>query len=132
MNKLIIYYSEMSRIMIVDDEPDVVELLKEILEAEGYTVIGAESGYECLEKLEKEPVDLILMDFFMPEMDGRMVIEKIRENSKLGDTKIAFLTAAAFKKRGVEILKELDILDYIAKPIDVDDFTSRIKKIMEK
>ncbi|ODS36420.1 MAG: hypothetical protein A7316_02670 [Candidatus Altiarchaeales archaeon WOR_SM1_86-2] len=122
----------MSRIMIVDDEPDVVELLKEILEAEGYTVIGAESGYECLEKLEKEPVDLILMDFFMPGIDGRMVIEKIRKNPSLKDINIVFLTAAAFKKRGMEILSELDILDYITKPIDVSDFTSRIKKIMEK
>ena len=122
----------MSKIMIVDDEPDVVELVGEILEGEGYEVIGAESGDECLKKLEKEHVDLILMDFFMPGMDGRMVIEKIRETSRSRATKIAFLTSATFRKKGVEILKELDILDYIMKPIEIDDFTSRIKKIMEK
>jgi len=122
----------MSRIMVVDDEPDVVESVKILLEAEGYVVIGAESGDECLEKLEKGGVDLILMDFFMPEMDGRMVIEKIRENSKLRDTKIAFLTSATFRKGGMEVMEELGILDYIIKPIDIDDFISRIKKIMEK
>ena len=117
--------------MIVDDEPDIVELVKEILGFEGYTVVGATSGHECLKKLEKEPVDLILMDFFMPEMDGRMVIEKIRKNPGLKDMKIAVLTSAAFRKRGIKILKELNILDYITKPIEVDDFTSRIKKILK-
>ena len=69
----------MTKIMIVDDEQEVIESIKTILELEGYEAVGAESGDECLKKLEKESVDLILMDFFMPGMDGRMVIEKIRE-----------------------------------------------------
>ncbi|ODS35584.1 MAG: hypothetical protein A7315_14630 [Candidatus Altiarchaeales archaeon WOR_SM1_79] len=121
----------MHKIMIVDDEPHIVKSVKTILEKRGYEVIGAESGRECLQKLEKERFDLILMDFFMPEMDGRMVIEEIRENPGLKGTKIAVLTSAEFRERGMEILKELNILDYIAKPIDIDDFTSRIKKIIE-
>ena len=122
----------MPKVLIVDDEPDIIEAVKMILEKEGYEVIGAESGEECLKKLEEERVDLILMDFFMPEMDGRIVIEKIREIRDLKDIKIAFLTAATFKKRGMEIIKELNVLDYITKPIEVDDFTSRIKKIIER
>ena len=117
--------------MIVDDEQDVIESIKILLAGEGYEVIGAESGDECLKKLEKEPVDLILMDFFMPKMDGRMVIEKIRENPRLKDTKIAFLTSATFRKKGMETVEELNVLDCITKPIDIDDFTSRIKKILE-
>jgi len=117
--------------MIVDDEPHIVKSVKMILEKRGYDVIGAESGRECIQKLEKERVDLILMDFFMPEMDGRMVIEEIREIPDLKGTKIAILTSAEFRGRGMEILKELNILDYITKPIDIDDFTSRIKKIMK-
>ncbi|ODS39712.1 hypothetical protein BEH94_06910 [Candidatus Altiarchaeales archaeon WOR_SM1_SCG] len=121
----------MYKIMVVDDEPDVIEVVTDILESKGYDVIDAISGDECLKKLEKEQVDLILMDFFMPELDGRMVIEKIRENSKLRDTKIAVLTSATFKKRGVEILKELNVLDYIIKPFDADDLVMRIKKILE-
>ena len=122
----------MSRIMVVDDEPHIVKSVKTILETMGYEVIGAESGDECMEKLEKEGVDLILMDFFMPGMDGRMVIEKIRENPDLKDTKIAFLTSAAFRGRGMGILEELNIVDYITKPIEIDDFISRMKKIIEK
>ena len=122
----------MPRVMIVDDDPEIVDLIKTILGDEGYTVIGAESGAECLRKLKKEPVDLILMDFFMPQMDGRMVIEKIRENPNLKDTKIAFLTSATFRKKGMKTLKELNIVDYITKSFDRDDFISRIKKIIER
>ena len=122
----------MAKIMAVDDEPYIIESVKTILELEGYEVISAESGGECLKKLEKEPVDLILMDFFMPGMDGRMVIEKIREKPDLKDTKIAFLTSARFRERGMKIMKELDALDYITKPLEIDDFKSRIKKILER
>ncbi len=121
----------MIKIMIVDDEPDVVESIKIILEKEGYFVVGTTSGDECIEKLKKERVDLILMDFFMPGMDGRMVIEKIKEDPKLQDIKIAFLTSAAFRERGMEILKELNILDYITKPIEIDDFILRIERMIK-
>ena len=118
--------------MIVDDEPDVVEVFKKILECEGYGVGCAQSGGECLAKLKNTPVDLILMDFFMPEMDGRMVIEEIRKIPELKDTKIAILTSALFKKRGIEIMKELNVRDYITKPIDLDDFKLRIRKLTGK
>ena len=122
----------MFRIMIVDDEPDIIESVKTILEAEGYEVVGANSGSECLKKLKKEPADLILMDFFMPGMDGRRVIEKIRENPDLKDIKIAFLTSAAFRGRGMKVIDKLNVLDYISKPIEMDDFILRIKKLLEK
>ena len=122
----------MPSVMIVDDEPDVVELVTEILTGEGYDVVCAQNGEVCLEKLKNTPVDLILMDFFMPGMDGRMVIEEIRRNPKLEDTKIAILTSASFKKRGIEIMKELKVLDYITKPVELEDFKSRIKKLTGK
>jgi len=117
--------------MIVDDEPYIVKSVKTILEKEGYSVVGAESGDDCLKKLEKEPVDLILMDFFMPGMDGRAVIERIRENPDLKSTKIAFLTSASFREKGLEILDVLGVSDYIVKPIEVHNFTSKIKKIFK-
>ena len=121
----------MPKIMIVDDEKEVIESVRTVLEQEGYDAVSAESGGECIEKLEKEPVDLVLMDFFMPGMDGRMVIEKIRKTPGLKDTKIAILTSATFRKKGVETMKELNVLDYLTKPIDLDDFVSRIKKILK-
>ena len=95
----------MPSVMIVDDEPEIIDLTREILGGEGYTVIGAESGEECIRKLKKEPVDLVLMDFFMPGMDGRAVIEKIRGTPGLKGIKIAFFTSATFRKKGREIWK---------------------------
>ena len=121
----------MQKIMIVDDEPYIVRSIKTVLESEGYSVVGAESGEECLRKLKKEPVDLVLMDFFMPEMDGRMVIEKIRENPGLKSVKIAVFTSAAFGESGMEVLKVLGVLDYITKPIDISEFISKIEKILK-
>ena len=121
----------MPKVMIVDDEPYIVKSVKTILEKGGYSVIGAESGEECLKKLEKEPVDLILMDFFMPGMNGRAVIEKIRETPDLKSTKIAFLTAASFREKGLEIMEVLGVSDYIMKPIEVHNFASRIKRIFK-
>lgn len=120
----------MQKIMVVDDEPDIIESVKMILESEGYEVTGAENGEECLKKLKDMEVDLILMDFFMPQMDGRMVIENIRKKPGLKPVKIAFLTSATFRKRGMETLEELNISDYITKPIEIDDFIERIKKIL--
>jgi len=117
--------------MIVDDEPYIVRSIKTVLESEGYSVVGAESGEECLRKLKKEPVDLVLMDFFMPEMDGRMVIEKIRENPGLKSVKVAVFTSAAFGESGMEVLKVLGVLDYITKPIDISEFISKIEKILK-
>jgi len=124
----------MSRIMIVDDEPYIIKSIKTVLERHGYEVTGAQSGAQCLEKLEKESgkFDLILMDFFMPEMNGREVIEKIRENPRLKDTKIAFLTAAGFRDRGMEVLRELNISGYIMKPIEIHGFSEKIKKILSE
>ena len=122
----------MHKILIVDDEPDVVKSFKKTLGREGYEVTGAGSGEECMEKLEKESVDLVLMDFFMHGMDGRMVVEKIRESPGLKNTKVAFLTSASFGERGIEILNELGVMDYITKPIEVNDFRTRIKKIIQK
>jgi CheY-like chemotaxis protein len=120
------------KIMVVDDEPDILESVSGLLESEGYDVIAAVDGAECLKKLDGgvKP-DLILMDFFMPGMSGREVVEKIRLNPKTKNLKIAFLTVAEFKEKGMEILDNLKIADYLQKPIDIDNFSKRIKKILE-
>ena len=70
------------KIMIVDDEPTLVELVTAILKQKGFDVIPAYNGKECLEKLEKVKPDLILMDMMMPGMSGRETTKKIRANPK--------------------------------------------------
>jgi CheY-like chemotaxis protein len=116
--------------MAVDDEEHIVELVKVLLEQEGYEVITALNGKECLEKLKTVKPDLILLDMMMPGMSGREVCEKIRENPKTKDLKIAFLTVARFSETGKDVLKKMKVVDYITKPFDNDDLIQRVKKLV--
>ena len=118
------------KILVVDDEPSLRELLKAILENEGYEIITANDGKEALKQLEKESPDLILMDMMMPGMSGREVCEKIRANPKTNKQKIVFLTVVKFSEMGLETLKGMSVLDYITKPFDNTDLVKRIKKIV--
>ena len=121
-------------IMIIDDTRDTVGMVKKLLESEGFQTISAYNGKDALEllkKAEKRP-DLILLDMFMPEMSGREVCERIRKDDKLKDLKVAFLTVAAFRDQGKQMLKDLNVLDYITKPFDIDDLLRRVHRILEE
>jgi DNA-binding response OmpR family regulator len=118
------------KIMIVDDEENLVELVKAILMKENFDVMVSYSGKECLKKLKKIKPDLILMDVMMPEMSGIETTKIIRENPKTKDIKIVFLTVARFSEVGINRLEKLNVLDYITKPFDVNDLVRRIKKAL--
>jgi CheY-like chemotaxis protein len=120
-------------VMIVDDTKDIVDMVKKLLESEGFKTLDASSGKEALNLLKNANVkpDLVLVDMFMPEMSGRELCERIREDEKLKDLKLAFLTVAAFKDYGKEVLKKLNVLDYIVKPFDVDDFLRRVRRMLD-
>jgi len=122
----------MVKIMIVDDEPNLVELVTAVLEQEGYEVIPATSGQECLEKLKKIKPDLILLDMMMPGMSGRETCEKIRASPKTKDLKVVFLTVARFSEVGKDVLGKMDVLDYITKPFDNKELVNRVKKALAK
>jgi len=119
-------------IMIVDDEPHIVELEKAILEAGGFKTITASGGAEALKLLEKNKPDLVILDMMMPSMSGREVCEKIRNNPKTKGLKVIFVTVARFSEVGKMSLKDMKVLDYITKPFDNNDFLNRVKKIAEK
>jgi len=118
------------KVMIVDDEPHVVELVRALLEQEGFEVIIAYSGQECLEKLKDVKPDLILLDMMMPGISGRETCEKIRANPKTKNLKVAFLTVARFSEVGKKTLEKMKVLDYITKPFDNDDLIRSVKKII--
>jgi len=120
------------KIMVVDDEETLVELVKAILEEEGFDVITAYSGGECLDKLKDVKPDLIILDMFMPKMSGRETCAKIRRNPETKNLKVVFLTVARFSETGKDILKEMDVLDYITKPFDNKDLVKRVKKALKK
>jgi DNA-binding response OmpR family regulator len=119
-----------TKIMVVDDEPHVLELEKAILQVENFEVITAGDGKEALAKLEKAKPDLILLDMMMPGMSGREVCEKIRANPKTKNQKIIFVTVARFSEVGKKVLEDMHVSDYITKPFENEDLINRVKKVL--
>ncbi len=120
------------KVLVVDDNPDVIFSVKNGLENydKNYIIKGVESGKKCLEFLENEIPDLILMDIMMPEMSGWKTFDKIKENVSWKDIPIVFLTARTDRvaKNAGGFLGE----DYIEKPFEIKDLVQRINKILNK
>ncbi len=119
-------------ILAVDDEPHILELIKTLLEVEGYRVLLAGSGDEALVILKDQRPDLVLLDMMMPEMSGREVCERIRRDPQIKSLKIAFLTVAKFSEIGKKVLDKLNVADYITKPFDNQELLNRIRKLLEE
>lgn len=120
-----------NKIMIVDDEADVVETVKLILESEGYETMFAFNGMECMEKLEKAKPDLILLDIMMQPMNGWQVLRAIKENDKLDKIPISMLTvvpltADNFKDENLE-----NIENYIIKPFSKRSLLEKVKELLK-
>jgi two-component system, OmpR family, alkaline phosphatase synthesis response regulator PhoP len=115
----------MKKILLADDEKDIVEFLEYNLKQEGFSVIAAYDGLETLEKIKENP-DLILLDIMMPKMDGYEVCKKIRATKGFEHTPIIFLTAKAGEVNEIKGL-ELGASDYIQKPISPRKLIARVK-----
>ena len=120
----------MAKILSVDDEPQILELERSILENEGYEIIIAHDGKEALEILKKEKPDMVMIKMMMPGMSRRELCEKIRENKATKKLKAMFVTVARFSEVGKEKLEKMNVLDYVTKPFENDDFLARVKKAM--
>lgn len=122
---------DQQKILVVDDEPDILELVQYNLEKEGFSVYTAGNGREAIEIATEVTPDLILLDVMMPEMDGMETCIEMRENSVLDRTIIAFLTA-----RGEDYSQiagfDAGADDYITKPIKPRVLLSRIKALLRR
>ncbi|MBR9678905.1 MAG: response regulator [Nanoarchaeota archaeon] len=118
------------KILVVDDEQTIQILLKAVLEKEGYSVIVAGSGQECLKKLETTKPDLVILDMMMPSMTGRETLLKIKKNPKTKNLKIIFLTVVHASQVGKEELKKNGVLEYITKPFNNAELVKKIKQII--
>ena len=120
-----------SKILLVDDEVDILEFISYNLEKEGYKVYTAHNGAEAIKVAEKTLPDLIILDVMMPEMDGIAACEEIRRIPSLQHTIIAFLTA-----RGEDYSQiagfEAGADDYITKPIRPKVLVSRVKALLKR
>ena len=120
---------KMRKIMVVDNEPDIVDLTRTVLELGGYNVVTAHSGEECLRKLEDEEVDLVLLDIMMPGMSGWDVFNRI--NRKSSKIKVAFLSVLEISDKRKQVLLDEGLADYIMKPFDKDTLLDRVDRIMQ-
>jgi CheY-like chemotaxis protein len=117
--------SSEASILIVDDIPDNCFLLQAFLEAEGYRVDTAESGYEAIAKIEQDLPKLVLLDVMMPGMNGYEVVDNIRHHLRLSDLPIFLVTGMdATKSPDVETT---DVNGVIRKPIDLDKLLKKVK-----
>ncbi|MFO7858479.1 MAG: response regulator [Ectothiorhodospiraceae bacterium] len=118
------------RILIADDEPNIVLSLEYLMRQRGYTVTTARDGDEALAAVDAETPDLVLLDVMMPRKDGYQVCQLLRERSDLADMRIIMLTA---KGREVEREKGLSMGadDYITKPFATQDVVNRVVAMLE-
>ena len=119
-----------TKILLVDDEHDIVEFLQYNLEQEGFEVISAYDGVEALSKLDKKP-DLIVLDIMMPKLDGFEVCRQIRATSGCENIPVIFLTAKSGEINEIAGL-ELGASDYIQKPISPKKLIARVKSNLRK
>jgi|ERR1041384_296764 two-component system alkaline phosphatase synthesis response regulator PhoP len=120
----------MKTVLVVDDEKDILDLIKYNLEKEGYSVLQARNGRAALDLARQEP-HLILLDIMLPEFDGLEVLRRLKKDEKTRRIPVVFLTAKGTDVDEVLGL-ELGADDYIVKPISIPKLTARIRTILRK
>ncbi len=115
-------------VLVVDDEPRLVDVVRMNLEVEGYRVVAAASGMEALERLKQDLPDLVILDVMMPEMDGYETLRQIREVSNVPVIMLTVRQDEQDRIRGLEIGAD----DYLGKPYSPRELQSRIKAVLRR
>lgn len=125
-----------AKILVVDDDPDILEAITPVLEAQPYQIRTARDGVECLDKIREEIPDLLILDLLMPKKDGFAVVRELRENPRYAKLPIIILTSvredASRRRYELETGLALDIQDYLEKPIQPFEVLHRVKVFLEK
>jgi len=116
------------KVMIVDDDPDILASFKSMLEHENYEVVAVESGAECLKKLQEGFKGIILMDIMMPDMNGWDTIKEIVDQGYIKDVAINVVTGMSTKDHQQMGILEPYIYEYLSKPVDVRDLLKSVEK----
>lgn len=119
-----------SRILIVDDDPDTIQLVASYLEDEGYDLYVAKNGEEALRKVRDNEYDLLLLDVVMPDLNGREVCRRLKSNEDGSDLPIVFLTSQSDPEKLAEGF-EVGAADYISKPVTEPELTTRVRHQLE-
>ncbi len=122
-------------ILVVDDDPDILDGILAVLESQPYRLQTARDGKRCLEMVDVERPDLLILDLLMPRMDGFAVIRFLRENPAYDPLPIMVLTTvvedASRRRYELETGMNMDVQDYIQKPVLPGELIRRVKRILE-
>ena len=119
------------KILVVDDEPNILKLVSFILTSKDYEVIGASSGAECISKAKSEKPDMIVLDVMMPKMDGFETASRLKSDAATRSIPILMLSS---KAQFEDKMKGIDsgAMDYITKPFEKDELLQKIKEFLEE
>jgi two-component system response regulator VicR len=120
------------RILCIEDEPEMIDLIRLILERKGFDVLGAVGGQEGLDAIRREKPDLVLLDLMMPDVDGWEVYRQMKADDELQKIPVVVVTAKAQsidKVLGLHIAK---VDDYVTKPFGPNDLLESVERVLQK
>ena len=119
------------KILVIDDEPDILRIVSFLLKNWGFEVLTANNGQEGLNVLENQKPDLILLDASMPKMNGLQMLEMIQDEPEIRDIPVIMLTAHS-DQNNIDIAASYGIQDYITKPFEPFELRERIDSVLSK
>ncbi len=122
--------SEQNRILVVDDQREILDLTATVLGGEGYSVVTAGSGRDALRRLAEDPFDLVLLDINMPGIDGWETLRLLRADDELADLTVVMFSIKGDVSDKIQSLQE-GASGYITKPFVVDDLIARVRRALE-
>ena len=120
------------RLAYIEDEIEMIDLVRMILGRQGYTVLGANGGKEGIELVRKELPDLVLLDLMMPDMDGWDVYHQIKSEERTRDIPVIVITAKAQDIDKILGLRIAKVEDYISKPFNPQDLVDRVEQVLAR
>lgn len=120
------------KVVVVEDEPEMIDLMRLILSRKGFEVVGANGGVRGLETIRAEKPDIVLLDLMMPEMDGWQVYQQLKADPNTENIPVVVVTAKAQnidKVLGLHIAK---VDDYISKPFSLQELVDRVEEVLKR
>ena len=124
--------SDKKRILYIEDETEMIELTRIVLEREGFEMLGAVGGAQGIEAIKREKPDLVLLDLMMPDVDGWEVYRRMKADKELADIPVIIITARTQSIDKVLGLKVAKVADYITKPFGPGDLVTSIRRVLAR